>query len=29
MSPLGEIMTAVVIFAATAAYIVWLIKRKL
>jgi hypothetical protein len=29
MSSTGEIITALVIFAVTAAYIVWLVKRKL
>jgi len=29
MSQAGEIVTALVILAATAAYIIWLVKRKL
>ncbi len=29
MSPLGEIIIAIVILASTIAYIVWLVKRKL
>jgi len=29
MSPLGEILVGVMIFASTIAYIAWLIKRKL
>jgi hypothetical protein len=29
MSSAGEVITAIVILAATAAYIVWLVKRKL
>jgi hypothetical protein len=29
MSPLGEIIIGIMIFLSTAAYIAWLIKRKL
>jgi len=29
MSPIGEIIAAVVILGSTIAYIIWLVKRKL
>jgi len=29
MSPIGEIIIAGIILASTAAYIIWLVKRKL